>query len=349
MKRFFSRMTGFSIVVAGKVLGAIRSRLGLLQFLLVLLMIQFVVMAFVGIDIRSALIITGTLLLAGCIVPARFLGFKYESLKKHRVFEQMASEMHVIEVFLGRTATYLLQNSVDQQLITQEIKANYNNTKNLIQELDGKLNAVKSASAEAQVLANTGEASLQGLTQSLESMMEISTDLAKLDKVVTNISDKLSSIDNIVYMSTILSLNATIEAARFGKNAGSIAIVAQEMTRLAQSIGETSKEIKGILDESATKIVEIRSFVDKRITDSNMTISQSKGSFEKIITNIYMMNTEISEVASSVEAYASSSQMFAETMNKITKTTANLGTASANNKMAYSNLSELRSTFNRIR
>ena len=81
----------------------------------------------------------------------------------------------------------------------------------------------------------------------VRTMQGISTSSRKIAEIT-------SIIDGIAFQTNILALNAAVEAARAGDQGRGFAVVASEVRSLAQRSAEAAKEIKGLIEESSTKV-----------------------------------------------------------------------------------------------
>lgn len=102
-----------------------------------------------------------------------------------------------------------------------------------------------------QLAASASEVAAKGgvvVGQVVETMESIN---ASSKRIV----DIISVIDGIAFQTNILSLNAAVEAARAGEQGRGFAVVAGEVRNLAQRSASAAKEIKGLIDDSVSKVL----------------------------------------------------------------------------------------------
>ncbi|MDX8355195.1 methyl-accepting chemotaxis protein [Cognatiyoonia sp. IB215182] len=87
-----------------------------------------------------------------------------------------------------------------------------------------------------------------------EVVSETVSAMDQIDKVSNEISQIISTIDDIAFQTNLLALNAGVEAARAGSAGQGFAVVAAEVRALAQRAGEASKEIAMLIRKSDEKV-----------------------------------------------------------------------------------------------
>jgi methyl-accepting chemotaxis protein len=98
---------------------------------------------------------------------------------------------------------------------------------------------------------NQGTKQIEHLKESLNQLQEDTKNI--FENVVTSVSDvieKTSLINDIVFQTKLLSFNASVEAARAGEHGKGFSVVAEEVGNLAASSGSTAEEISQLAESS---------------------------------------------------------------------------------------------------
>jgi hypothetical protein len=115
--------------------------------------------------------------------------------------------------------------------------------------------------------------------QVVQTMGEISASSRK-------IADIIGVIDGIAFQTNILALNAAVEAARAGEQGRGFAVVAAEVRTLAQRSAQAAKEIKGLIDESVS-----------RVEAGGKQVNDAGSAMEDIVKSVAAVNEIINRIA----------------------------------------------------
>jgi methyl-accepting chemotaxis protein-1 (serine sensor receptor) len=111
------------------------------------------------------------------------------------------------------------------------------------QNADNARQANQLAASASDVAERGGSA----VSEVVSTMQGISASSRKISEIV-------SVIDGIAFQTNILALIAAVEAARAGEQGKGFAVVAGEVRSLAQRSAQAAKEIKGLIEDSVTKV-----------------------------------------------------------------------------------------------
>ena len=153
--------------------------------------------------------------------------------------------------------------------------------------------------------------------------------MGAINSASKKIADIIGVIDEIAFQTNLLALNAAVEAARAGEQGRGFAVVATEVRNLAGRSATAAKEIKGLIQDSVSKVTEGSKLVDesgealheivgavKKLTDIVAEIAaasreQSSG-IEQVNKAVMQMDTTTQQNAALVEQGAAASQAIVE-------------------------------------
>ncbi len=117
--------------------------------------------------------------------------------------------------------------------------------------------------------------------EAVNAMTEITESSHKIGKIT-------AVIDEIAFQTNLLALNAAVEAARAGEQGRGFAVVAAEVRNLAARSAEAAKEIKGLIDDSVTKVEAGAELVNR-----------SGSTLQEIVDAVKQVSALVSEIADS--------------------------------------------------
>ena len=102
------------------------------------------------------------------------------------------------------------------------------------------------------------------------------------------IAEIIGVIDEIAFQTNLLALNASVEAARAGEQGRGFAVVATEVRNLASRSAEAAKEIKGLIQDSLSKV-----------NAGAELVNQSGVTLEEIVADVKKVGDIVAEIAAS--------------------------------------------------
>lgn len=144
--------------------------------------------------------------------------------------------------------------------------------------------AAETASRDAREGARNG---VDTIKDAVEAMRRIEASSEQITRII-------SAIDDIAFQTNLLALNAGIEAARAGEAGRGFAVVASEVRGLAQRASESAREIKALIQESATQV-----------KTGSALVRRSGASFEDLLARATEVAGLIGEIAVAASEQAS--------------------------------------------
>jgi methyl-accepting chemotaxis protein len=274
---------------------------------------------------------------------ARYLNFTIEKIKSLIVAIKEEADS------LYQTGTDLAANMAETAAAINQITANIQSVKSQagnqservkstssimgevvtnIEALNGQVQkqtecVSQSSSAIEQMLAN-----IQSVTQTLIKNVDSANSLAESSEIGRNGLQEVSSdiqgiaresaglleinavMENIASQTNLLSMNAAIEAAHAGEAGKGFAVVADEIRKLAESSGEQSKTISGVLKK-------IKDSIDK-ITKSTDAVLQK---FEAIGEGVQTVTDQETNVRNAMEEQGTGSKNILEAVSNLNEIT----------------------------
>jgi methyl-accepting chemotaxis protein len=138
----------------------------------------------------------------------------------------------------------------------------------------------RQASTLAGEASTTAERGGEVVAKVVKTMQEV-TESSK------RISDIIGVIDGISFQTNILALNAAVEAARAGEQGRGFAVVASEVRSLAQRSAASAKEIRGLIENSVS-----------RVETGAKLVQQAGTTMDELVTSVRKVATIMNEIAS---------------------------------------------------
>ena len=143
--------------------------------------------------------------------------------------------------------------SREQSTAMKEITTTMNELLVTSKQIAESAQRVAHIAEETAIGARAGEQTVTKASESIGGIKRqvdlIVTHMLDLGKKSQQIGGILEIINELAEQTNILAINATIEAAGAGENGKRFAVVADEIRKLADRVGGSTKEIRGLIDD----------------------------------------------------------------------------------------------------
>lgn len=221
----------------------------------------------------------------------------------------------------SKTSRHLEEISRTTSEVMQEVSATLQELSSTTQNLNSNLEELADGAVNVNSLTSDGLQKLEKLELKMKQMIEVADSASKCMVDISNASDKMSSIievvNNIANKTNMLALNAAIEAARAGDAGRGFAVVADEVRKLALSTQNSLEDIGVLVDgfrEQTQKGIEL-------IRENNKEISNGELILKETSENFNVIAQHISNMAEVVESSAAASAQIAKASHDITANT----------------------------
>ena len=145
----------------------------------------------------------------------------------------------------------IAHGNADLSQRTEHAASSLQQTASAMEQISATVAGSSLTSRQAAEVAGKARAAVVEGGQTVEGLIGTMTLIAESSR---RIRDIIAVIDGIAFQTNILALNAAVESARAGEHGRGFAVVAGEVRSLAARAGAAAKEIKVLIDDSATKV-----------------------------------------------------------------------------------------------
>lgn len=212
------------------------------------------------------------------------IGILISSLKEmDENLMRVVNEVQGSVVSIGSASAQIAQGNVSLSQRTEEQASSLEETASSMEEMTSTVKQNADSAGHAKQLADENNKKANDSAAIVSRTVSAMNDIDDSSK---RIADIISTIDGIAFQTNLLALNAAVEAARAGEQGRGFAVVASEVRSLAQRSADAAKEIKGLIDDSVSKVKV-----------GNQLVSESGDALAAIIENTKKVAGIIDEIA----------------------------------------------------
>lgn len=182
----------------------------------------------------------------------------------------------------------IAQGNHDLSARTEAQASNLEQTAASMEEITGTVKHTADSARKASELAEQATTVAERSAQSVDGVAET---MKQIQAASGRISEITQLIDSIAFQTNILALNAAVEAARAGEQGRGFAVVASEVRSLSHRTLSAAKEIRQLIDDSASKVEEGHVKTDL----AQKTMSESLDLVRRVSTLMAEINSASSE------------------------------------------------------
>ena len=217
------------------------------------------------------------------------------------------------------TATEIAATTTEIGATSKEISATS-------RELVKTMNEVSAVAEQAASLANSGQAGLSRMEETMRQVMEaagsINAKLTVLNEKAGNINQVVTTITKVADQTNLLSLNAAIEAEKAGEYGRGFAVVASEIRRLADQtavatydIEQTVKEIQSAVSAGVMGMDKFSEEVRRGMQD----VQHVGGELSQIIHQVQALAPRVESVNEGMQAQATGAEQISQALTQLSE------------------------------
>ncbi|MDX9844644.1 MAG: methyl-accepting chemotaxis protein [Aquabacterium sp.] len=208
----------------------------------------------------------------------------------------------------------LVNSSAEIARGNQDLSARTESQASALQEAASSMDAlgltVNQNAQHAQAANDLAQSASQIAQQGGQVVAEVVTTMRGISDASNRIAEIISVIDGIAFQTNILALNAAVEAARAGEQGRGFAVVAGEVRHLAHRSAEAAREIKGLIQDSVS-----------RVENGSALVDQAGATMQEVVTSIAHVTQIVAEITEASHAQRDSVSQVGETVTHMDQST----------------------------
>ena len=215
-----------------------------------------------------------------------------------RQIEQASDQVAAGADQVASGAQALAQGATEQASVVQELSAS------IVEIDDGSQNNAKAA-GEARDLVDEAVGQVRLSHEKMTDLRDAMHDILQGHEEISQI---ISTIENIAFQTNILALNAAVEAARAGSSGKGFAVVADEVRNLAAKSDEAAKQTKQLIEQSTQNVErggQLTEDVSHALDEAAAVANSAQQNIANVVESIISSAGAIDQVTSGMDQISS--------------------------------------------
>lgn len=275
------------------------------------------------IKLRNWLLIIASITILLCLLTGTIIGKNIANpiLNVATELDENSKQVASASDGMADSSNLLSELSAQQASSIEETAASIEQISAMVKNNVEQAENSSTLSTKVKEVADSGNNSMKELVNSMKEIIESNQKIQELVKVIGEIGEKTSVIDEIVFQTKLLSFNASVEAERAGEHGRGFAVVAQEVGNLAKMSGKAASEISQMV-KSSVKNAEIITSENKiKVESGNNLVHETAKYLEEIRKNAEILLTKADQIVNSSKEQSEGVTQINEAMNQLDQAT----------------------------
>ena len=213
------------------------------------------------------------------------------------------------------TINEMAQGNNDQTVLIQGTTDAISKVIDIVLKSTDKTEVAANKARESLELSIEGQKALERQSEKIEENNRYVISVGESIKALASMTDEIRAIVGVISgiagQTNLLSLNASIEAARAGEAGRGFAVVAEEIRKLAEQSGNSTKRIEDIVNIINSKIEETvkhMNMVKESMLVMEISADDTRQSFDRIFSSVSELADIVHDVYTAFEEIKSQTQ-----------------------------------------